>query len=69
LEGNEVLPRAAGSKGDEGDEVKGDEIGEECKGVVGLAEFSGVAGLRRLRGGGSEVRETCLRDTEFVGEG
>jgi hypothetical protein len=54
------LPRAAGSKGDKGVEVKGDEIGEGCKGVVALAEFSGVAGLRR---------ETCLGDTEFVGEG
>jgi hypothetical protein len=62
LEDDEVLPRAAGSKGDEGVEVKGDEIGEGCKGVVGLVEFSGVARLRR------EVRETCLGDTEFVGE-
>ena len=48
---------------DEGVEVKGVEIGGGCKGVVGLAEFSGVTRLRR------QVRETCLGDTEFVGEG
>ncbi len=57
MEGDEVLPRAAGSKGDEGDEVKGDEIDERCKGVVGLAEFSGVAGLRKIGG----EREKCGR--------
>jgi hypothetical protein len=57
LEGDEVLPSAAGSKGDEGDEVKGDEIDEGCKGVVGLVEFSGVAGLRKIRG----EREKCGR--------
>jgi hypothetical protein len=77
IEGDEVLPRAAGSKGDKSDEIglpratgsngdKGDEVGEECEGVVGLAEFAGVAGLRKLRGGEREVRETY---TEFVGEG
>ncbi len=69
LEGDEGLPRAAGSKGDEGGEVKGDEIDEGCKGVVGSAEFSGVAGSRKIREGEREVRETCLGDTEIVGEG
>jgi hypothetical protein len=69
LEGDEVLPRAVRSNGDEGGEVKGDEIDEGCKGVVGSAEFSGVAGLRKIRGGEREVRETCLGDTEVVGEG
>ena len=63
------MPRAAGSKGDEGGEVKGDEIDEGCKGVVGSAGFSGVAGLRRLSGGEREVQETCLGDAEIVGEG
>ena len=78
--GDELLPRATASKGDKGDEVglpratgskgdKGDEVGEECEGVVGLAEFAGVAGLRKLRGGEREVRETYLGDAEFVGEG
>jgi hypothetical protein len=69
LEGDEVLPRAAGSKGDEGDEVEGDEIGEGCKGVVGLAEYSGVAELRENGGGGREVWETCLEEAEIAGEG
>ena len=68
------MPRATGSKGDKGDEVdlaratgskgdKGDEVGEECEGVIGLAEFAGIARLRKLRGGEREVRKTWLGDT------
>jgi hypothetical protein len=52
LEGAEIFPTVAGSKGDDGGEVKGEEIGEGCKGV-GLAEYSGVAELRE-NGGGRE---------------
>ena len=69
MEGVEIFPTVAGSKGDDGGEVKGEEIGEGCKGVVGLAEYSGVAELRENGGGGREVWETCLEGTEIAGEG
>jgi hypothetical protein len=68
LEGAEIFPTVAGSKGDDGGEVKGEEIGEGCKGVVGLAEYSGVAELRENGGGGREVWETCLEEAEIAGE-
>ncbi len=54
MEGAEIFPTVAGSKGDDGGEVKGEEIGEGCKGVVGLAEYSGVAELRENGGGRRE---------------
>ena len=69
MEGVEIFPTVAGSKGDDGGEVKGEEIGEGCKGVVGLAEYSGVAELRENGGGGREVWETCLEEAEIAGEG
>ena len=78
LGGDEVLPRATGSKGVRGDEVdlakatgskgdKGDEIGAECEGVVGLAKFAGKTRLRELRGGAREAWEAWLGDAELVG--